>query len=343
VVSHDRRFLERVVTSVIDLDEHTRSAVRYNESFLGYQAARALARQEAERRYQAYQSERSRLSERARKQREWAVKGVKGERTPPDNDRAARGFRIDRTEKLAGKARQIERAVARLAEIDKPWEPWQLRFAIGRAERSGDLVAGLVDAVVDRGTEWEAGFRLGPVTVTIGAGERVAVLGANGAGKTTLLRALLGQLPLDAGQCRVGRSVLAGWLDQARPGAGGAEGGFLASFIEESGLTVSEARSLLAKFGLGAEELSRESASWSPGERTRAALAGFAARSVNTIILDEPTNHLDLPAIEQLEQALTRFEGTLLVVTHDRAFLDNLTLTRHLVVEAGRIVSDTPV
>ena len=168
------------------------------------------------------------------------------------------------------------------------------------------------------------------------------MLGGNGAGKSTLLRALFGQLPLSAGEQRVGRSVLTGWLDQARPGHDDADG-FLPAFEAETGLEPSEARSLLAKFGLGADDLTRPSARWSPGERTRAALAGFAARGVNTIVLDEPTNHLDLPAIEQLEQALSRFEGTLLVVTHDRAFLDGLTLTRRLQLDAGRLVADDPV
>ncbi len=337
VVSHDRRFLERVVNAVVELDDHSRTAVRYNEPYLGYLAARELARAEAERRFQNYQTDKGRLTDRARRQRDWATKGVKAERNPPDNDRAARGFRVDRTEKLASKARQTERAMERLAVVDKPWEAWQLRFTLGGAERSGDLVAELVDGVVRRGD-----FTLGPLTVTIGAGERLAVLGGNGAGKSTLLRALFGHIPLSAGSQRVGRSVLVGWLDQTRPGHDDA-GGFLTAFEAETGLVSNEARSLLAKFGIGADDLTRPSARWSPGERTRAALASFAARGVNTIVLDEPTNHLDLPAIEQLEQALTHFEGTLLVVTHDRAFLDGLTLTRRLQLDRGQLVADDPV
>ncbi len=337
VVSHDRRFLERVVNAVVELDDHSRTAVRYNEPYLGYLAARDLARAEAERRFQNYQTDKGRLTDRARRQRDWATKGVKAERNPRDNDRAARGFRVDRTEKLASKARQTDRAMERLAVVDKPWEPWQLRFSLGGAERSGDLVAELVDGVVRQGA-----FTLGPVTVSIGAGERVAVLGGNGAGKSTLLRALFGHIPLSAGSQRVGRSVLVGWLDQSRPGHDD-PGGFLTAFEAETGLVPSEARSLLAKFGIGADDLTRPSARWSPGERTRAALATFAARGVNTIVLDEPTNHLDLPAIEQLEQALSLFEGTLLVVTHDRAFLDGLPLTRRLQLDRGQLVADDPV
>ena len=97
-----------------------------------------------------------------------------------------------------------------------------------------------------------------------------------------------------------------------------------------------EVRSLLAKFGLGADHVMRAADSLSPGERTRASLALLSARGVNCLVLDEPTNHLDLPAIEQLEQALARFAGTLLLVTHDRALLDAVTLTRRVELVDGQ-------
>ena len=100
--------------------------------------------------------------------------------------------------------------------------------------------------------------------------------------------------------------------------------------MDRCGLTVSEARSLLAKFGLGAEHLSRPRALLSPGERTRAELAMFQARQVNFLVLDEPTNHLDVPAVEQIEEALSGFGGTVLLVSHDRRLLDAVDLTRRI-------------
>ena len=103
---------------------------------------------------------------------------------------------------------------------------------------------------------------------------------------------------------------------------------FTTAFIGTTGLHLAEARSLLAKFGLGADHVVRPAGTLSPGERTRAVLAGFAAQGVNCLVLDEPTNHLDLEAIEQLEQALAGYDGTLLVVTHDRRLLEALDLTR---------------
>ena len=101
-----------------------------------------------------------------------------------------------------------------------------------------------------------------------------------------------------------------------------------------------EIRTLLAKFGLGAEDVHRPASTLSPGERTRAVLALFQARGVNCLVLDEPTNHLDLPAIEQLEQALSVYEATLLLVTHDRRMLETISVTRHLHVEAGRVTDE---
>jgi ATPase subunit of ABC transporter with duplicated ATPase domains len=107
------------------------------------------------------------------------------------------------------------------------------------------------------------------------------------------------------------------------------------STMDRCGLTQAEARSLLAKFGLGAEHVTRPVGTLSPGERTRAELAAFQALGVNLLVLDEPTNHLDLPAIEQLEAALASFGGTLLLVSHDRHLLASVEVTRSIELPWG--------
>jgi ATPase subunit of ABC transporter with duplicated ATPase domains len=119
-----------------------------------------------------------------------------------------------------------------------------------------------------------------------------------------------------------------GELTQLRGELAGGE--LLPLFTRESGLGEEEARTLLAKFGLGADHVRRDAASLSPGERTRALLALLAARGVNCLILDEPTNHLDVPAIEELERALDAFDGTVVLVTHDRRFLRSFRATQTL-------------
>ena len=153
------------------------------------------------------------------------------------------------------------------------------------------------------------------------------MVGANGSGKSTLIAALLGDLPLAAGTRRLGPSVVFGELNQARDQFSGV---LLADFVEASGLLEAEARTLLAKFSLGPEDIVRPAPRLSPGERTRAGLALLSATGVNCLVLDEPTNHLDLEAIEELETALETYDGCLVVVTHDRRFLERLSVSRTL-------------
>lgn len=323
VVSHDREFLDRAITSVLELDEHEHTAHLYRGGWSSYLDERATARRHAEERFANYQTERKTLLERARREREWATQGVAREkRSPRDNDKAQRDFHLNRTEKLASRARRTDNAIARLENVQKPWEGWELRFTISEAPRSGAVVVRLEHAVVERGS-----FRLGPIDLEIAWGDRIALLGPNGSGKTTLLQALLGQLPLTSGERWIGPSVVVGELGQDRQ-AFTAKATLLESFLASTSLETAAARSLLAKFGLGADQVSRAASTLSPGERTRAELAAFQSRGVNTIVLDEPTNHLDLPAIEQLEEALSGYDGTLLLVTHDRRLLEAVDVSR---------------
>jgi ATPase subunit of ABC transporter with duplicated ATPase domains len=296
-------------------------------------AEKETARRHAEEAYAAYATQRDALTARAQRERQWSAAGFRrAKRQPDDNDKTIRFGRMEASENLAAKARRTEQALARLEVVDKPWEPWDLHLRITRAERSGDLVAALEHAVVERGD-----FRLGPIDLEIGWADRVGIVGANGSGKTTLLDALLGRIPLTEGRQRLGPSVVVGEVEQARHRLD-ARPTLLDAVLAATGLTVSEARSLLAKFGLGVRDVERSARSLSAGERTRAILALLSG--VNTLVLDEPTNHLDLAAIEQLEQAVAGFDGTLLLVSHDRRLLEAVSLTRIVSLEAGRLVGD---
>jgi ATPase subunit of ABC transporter with duplicated ATPase domains len=331
VVSHDRAFLERVVTHVLELDEHHHDARWYAGGWQAYLADRATARRHAEQAYETYQAKRSDLAGRAQTQREWSTQGIGKAKRSGETDKFIRNWNKASSEKVASKARATERAMERLEVVDKPWEGWELQFDIGTAARSGDVVATLRGAVVDRGA-----FRLGPVDLEIGWAERVALIGPNGAGKTTLLDALLGRTALAAGDAYVGPGVVVGELSQRRDRFA-TERPLFDVVSDATGQPANEVRSLLAKFGLGADHVGRPSSSLSPGERTRANLALFMAEGVNCLVLDEPTNHLDLVAIEQLESALDRFVGTVLLVSHDRAFLDRVRVTRTLHVADGQV------
>jgi ATPase subunit of ABC transporter with duplicated ATPase domains len=198
------------------------------------------------------------------------------------------------------------------------------------------VVIRLENAVVPRGS-----FTLGPVTLEIGWADRLALAGPNGSGKTTLVETVLGRLPLASGTRWMGPSVVVGELGQDRRILGGGGETVVDALMRVTGSALSEARSLLAKFGLSAGAALGHPASLSPGERTRAELAAFAALGVNFLVLDEPTNHLDLPAIEQLESALEGFDGTLLLVSHDRRLLETVKLDRRLELGPGGDVRET--
>src|SRR5438105_1020648 len=304
VISHDRAFLDRIVSRIVELDEWTRGTTEYSGGWSEYEAERERRRERHYRRWEASVAERRRIEEQARRMAEWERRGYgQGRKKKKSKD-------VKRT--YGGK-------LARVETVEKPYEPWELHLDLAPASRSGEVGVRLEDAVVERGS-----FRLGPLDLAVGWGDRLAIAGPNGSGKTTLLDALLGRLPLAAGSRWLGPGVVLGELEQDRATLTGPQT-LLEVFRDyEEGM----ARTLLAKFGLGADDVLRAARSLSPGERTRAGLALLTARGVNCLVLDEPTNHLDVEAIEELERALAGYDGTVILVTHDRRFLEAFEPTR---------------
>jgi ATPase subunit of ABC transporter with duplicated ATPase domains len=333
LVSHDREFLARCVTRVVELDLAQNSVAVYDGGYDAFLEERAVARRHAREAYDEFAGKKADLVARARVQREWSSQGVRNAiRKSPDNDKIRRKASVESSEKQAQKVRQMESRIARLDEVEEPRKEWVLQFSIGSAPRSSSVVSTLNEATLRLGD-----FRLGPASLQVNARDRIGITGPNGAGKTTLLRLLLGREKPDTGTASLGASVAIGEVDQARTGL--AEGLPLADAVEAAlpDLPPAEVRTLLAKFGLKADQVTNPVARLSPGERTRAALALLQARGVNLLVLDEPTNHLDLPAIEQLEEALESYDGALLLVSHDRRLLDNVRLDQRWHVEDGRV------
>lgn len=333
LVSHDREFLARSVTRVLELDLAQHTTTVFGGGYDSYLEERAVNRRHKREQYEEFADKKADLVARARTQREWSSQGVRNAmRKAPDNDKNRRRAQTESSEKQAQKVRQMESRIARLEEVEEPRKEWTLQFTIGSAPRSSSVVATLDNAVVRHG-----GFVLGPVSLQVDAGERIGITGPNGAGKSTLLGLLLGRTEPDEGRAGLGANVAVGEIDQARAEFDGP--GRLIDRFEQHvpDWPTAEVRTLLAKFGLGADHVERAAQELSPGERTRAGLALLQARGVNALVLDEPTNHLDLPAIEQLEQALESYEGALLLVTHDRRMLQNVRLDRTWRVEGGRV------
>jgi ATPase subunit of ABC transporter with duplicated ATPase domains len=308
VVSHDRALLERM-TRILEFEAETRTVREYAGGWSAFDAERKRTRERHERDYGLYVDERGRILDQAQKMRQWEERGY------------GQGRKKKKTKDLG---KRFEKRLAQLEQVEKPWSPWRLELALAPSRRAGDVVARLDRAVIER-----EGFRLGPIDLDLRNGDRLVVLGRNGTGKTTLLQGLLGELPLAEGHRWVGPGVVLGELPQGG-GVFSGDGSLLDLFLDASGLEVGAARALLAKFALGADHVRRSAHSLSPGERSRATIALLAARGVNALVLDEPTNHLDLEAITELESALEGFEGTVVLVTHDRRFLDGFRATRTL-------------
>jgi ATPase subunit of ABC transporter with duplicated ATPase domains len=323
VVSHDRAFLDTTVTRIAEIDPRSHAIVEWAGGWSDY------ARRRDEVRARAY----AQLADAAARRRE-LTELLSRRRTEARAQGAGLGERsggADRrgTNALRTKVRQTERLLERNPLPEKPYEPWALRLALRSTGRLPTPVATLAGAVVERGS-----FRLGPVDVELLPGERLALTGPNGAGKTTLLRALLGELELTAGTRYLGRGVVPGVIGQ-RPVAYDSLEPLVEAFGRRVGFLPEDARTLLAKFGLGASHVGRSCTSLSPGERTRAHLAELQAGDVNLLVLDEPTNHLDLEAVEQLEAALAGWDGALVVVSHDRRFVEAVRPTRELALSTG--------
>jgi len=334
LVSHDREFLARTVTGIVELDQAQQEITVYDGGYDAFLAERAVARLHAREAFEEYAETRSDLEQRAHMQRSWADKGVRAvRRNFTDMDKIGRRMAVESSEKQASKVKQTQRRIERLEIVEEPRKEWELRMDFAVAPRSGRVVTTLDAAVVRR-----TGFTLGPVSTQVNWSDRILLTGPNGSGKTTLLAVLLGRLAPDAGRATLGSGIAIGEIDQARGLFQGGEASLAAAFgANIPALPDDEVRTLLAKFGLRGAHVLRPAASLSPGERTRAALALLQARGVNLLILDEPTNHLDLPAIEQLEQAMDSFTGTLVLVTHDRRMLESTRSTRQWRMSEGQL------
>jgi len=318
VVSHDRELLDRTVTRVAAIEPDTRRVREWAGGFSDYAARRDAERAAACSRFEDAEERRRSLADLLNRRRtEARSRGDSLGKSTGGADRRA-------THALSTKVRQAERLLGRNELPEKPFEPWELRLSFGKAARPSDRVLTLQGATAERGE-----FRLGPIGVDLRPAERLSVTGRNGSGKSTLLGMLIGDVPLVAGIRTVGPRTSVGVLGQARQAYAG-DGSLLDGFRARAALPAEEARTLLAKFGLGPDHVQRPCATLSPGERTRAHLAELQAREVNLLVLDEPTNHLDLEAVEQLESALRDFAGTMVVVSHDRRFLEAIAPTRSL-------------
>ncbi|EOS8272004.1 TPA: ribosomal protection-like ABC-F family protein [Bacillus cereus] len=299
VISHDRYFLDEVVTKIFDLEDGEIHVYHTNYSqFVEEKEERLLQEFQA---YQEQQKKIKKMKEAIKRLREWA-----NQANPPN-------------EGLHKRARSMERALERMEKLKKPiLERKQMGLQFEGQERSGK------DVVVMK--EVSKGFADHPlfneVNLHVRFQERAAIVGRNGTGKTTLLKLLLEEIEPDAGEIRIGSSVKIGYLSQHA--YGNMKSNVLEAFREYVAVTEGEARHILAKFLFYGPAVFKKVTQLSGGEKMRLRLAQLMYQDINFLILDEPTNHLDIESREVLEEALEQYNGTILAVSHDRYFLNKL-------------------
>jgi ATP-binding cassette subfamily F protein uup len=303
-VTHDRRFLERLATRIIELDRG--KLTQFPGNFSAYQRRKeALLREEAEAN--------KRFDKRLKAEEIWIRKGVEARRT-----RAA--FRVQRLEKLR---------LARAARRERLGQA-NLRLSVG--EKSGELAAELQHVYKAFGEK----TIVRDLSIRILRGDKIGIVGRNGAGKTTLLRLLLGEIKPDSGAFYRGTRQKVAYFDQFRVQLD--ENACLAEVISPGSDYVEidgakkHVTGYLEDFLFAPERARSPVRTLSGGERNRLLLARLFARPANVLVLDEPTNDLDMETLELLEQRLQDYSGTLFLVSHDRAFLDNV-VTQTLAAE----------
>jgi ATP-binding cassette subfamily F protein 3 len=245
---------------------------------------------------------------------------------------------VERFRYKATKARQAQSRIKALDKMERierdPRDTRELGFKFGAVERSGRVVFEMTGGRIEVGN---GRVLLEDAEIWLERGEHVSLVGANGTGKTTLIETLAGRTEPAAGKISRGHNVKLGYLSQHAEGltAGGART-VLEACVRLTGLTPGKARALLGTFLFSGEEVEKPLDGISGGERQRLTLAVLVSSGANVLILDEPTNHLDLDAREALEDALSAYEGALLLVSHDRALLDAVG-SRTVAVEDGTL------
>ena len=308
VVTHDRAFLDRVATRIVELDRGLIKSFPGNYSrYEALKAGELAAEAVASRKFDKFWAQ----------EEAWIRKGIEARRTRNE-----------------GRVRRLERL--REARAERRARIGNLRLTIGSGQRSGRLVAELTSV----GKSFGGRPIVKDLDLVITRGDRVGLIGPNGAGKTTLLKLILGSLAPDSGTVRLGANVRPAYFDQMREALD--PGKTVADTISQGSEWVEldggrkHVMSYLGDFLFPPRRASSPVRMLSGGERNRLLLARLFARPANVLVLDEPTNDLDIESLELLEQALQDYAGTLLLVSHDRAFLDNI-VTQTLAAEGGGV------
>ncbi|MEA3438762.1 MAG: ABC-F family ATP-binding cassette domain-containing protein [Chloroflexota bacterium] len=321
IVSHDRTFLDRTVTRILDMSLQTHKIREYTGNYSDYldQYLAEREREMAAYKDQVYEIRRMRQDiQRTKQQAAWV------EQTTTSREPIVRRYAKKVARKAKSREKKLDRYLASDERLEKPRQSWQMKLVFGdspgegySAHQLGQDAFTLQDLSVGYAIQQPL---LEGLNIRVQSKQRIALSGPNGCGKTTLLRTIAGQLPTLAGSVRLGASVKLGYMTQEQELLD-PELNALESVRRLVPLNETDARSFLHYFLFSGDDALRPVGQLSYGERARLRLAMLVAEGNNLLLLDEPINHLDIPSREMFEQALTKFEGTVLAVVHDRYFI----------------------
>lgn len=326
-VSHDRRFIDHVATKIIVLDWVKRTTSVTNGNYSSYLEQRERMMENQAAAHDRQQKEIAGLERRVETLRVKALRGSSWRGT--DNDKFLRGFKRDRAAGSGRRAAAMEKRIEQIKRVERPVfrDPLHIEVDLDALQGSADI--NLNDVVAG----YPNGYATNPISLHIPFGERVSILGTNGAGKSTLLKTMYGMLKPLTGEVKIGPGVLMGNMLQEHESLP-RNVSSIEFLMDRCKLAEESAFHLLKRFSILPEDRAREPiANLSPGARARLLIGLFAEQKKNVLVLDEPTNHLDLEASEALEEVLESFGGTILLVSHDRYFLERIGFDRILLLD----------
>ncbi|WP_119065662.1 ribosomal protection-like ABC-F family protein [Aggregatilinea lenta] len=318
IVSHDRTFLDETVTRVVALDDRTHTARVFEGNYSAYVGA---VRSELDKQWAVWRDQQVEIGRLQVDARQTMSRAVTKEKATHDSTQRRYAKKV--AARAKAKETRLKRYIDSDERVDKPTPTWNLKLDFGDLPTTGQDVVFLEDLTIGYAPDVPL---LCDLTLTLRAGERVAVLGPNGHGKSTLLKTVIGQIPPLAGRVRIGASVKIGYLAQQQEILD-PDSNALDVIQAAAPLNQTDARSFLHFFLFSGDDVFTPVSSLSYGERARLMLAMLVVRGANLLVLDEPINHLDVPSREQFEQALASFKGSVLAVVHDRYFVDKFATT----------------
>lgn len=316
IVSHDRQLLEDTADKILEIDLYNRSSSIYPYKFSKYLLIRRQRIANEWGIYNDFLAKKRFLEHSLIEKIKWSQIGERGPKKT-DNEKMASGNAKDWSGKVLGKSIKVaQRKLAELESVEKPREMPVLSYDFSIKNRGGDIVFHLKEAV----KKFE-GRTIGPINLDIQFGDRLVITGSNGSGKTTLIKMLTSRISLDVGIMKHGSAVDIGYLPQESELT---DKVLLSEIKKMDSDSETEFRKILHRFGITKEGLKKGRNELSPGERSRFILALLISKRPNCLILDEPTNHLDIYALDFLEESIRTYKGTIIVVTHDRYFMNRI-------------------